>query len=90
MSTTASTQLLHKDSFGKYKLQIGSCSKEQVDELKTTVFCLESHLKPMKSITNYKVEDLEHIAKTIGVFDETKKYKKPELYEELNERMKWK
>jgi hypothetical protein len=42
---------------------------------------LESYNKYIKAISNYKVEELEDMAKKFGVFDETKKYKKAELYE---------
>jgi len=84
------TYVLHKDSFGKYKLQVEPISEEQIAELKTTVFCLESHLKPLKTISNYKVEELYGIARQVGVFDETKKYKKGDLYDELNDFLMWK
>jgi hypothetical protein len=32
-------------------------------------------------MTNYKVEELEEIAKKLGVYNENKKYKKAELYQ---------
>jgi len=84
------TYVLHKDNFGKYKLQVEPLSKQQVDEMKTTVFCLESYLKPLKTISNYRVEDLYKIAKQIGIYDDNKKYKKPQLYQELCEALVWK
>jgi hypothetical protein len=84
------TYVLHKDSFGKYKLQIEPITKEQIDELKTTIFCLESYLKPLKTVSNYKVDELYAIARQIGIFDESKKYKKGDLYDELNDALMWK
>lgn len=87
---TIQTHILQKDSFGKYKLRSDSLSNEQVEEFKKTVVVLESHLRPLKPITNYQTDDLKNIARRLGGFDETYKYKKAELYEELSEAMKWK
>jgi len=84
------TYVLHKDKFGKYKLQSEPVSKTQINEMKTTVFCLESYLKPLKTISSYHVEDLYKIAKQIGIYVENKKYKKPDLYQELIEALVWK
>lgn len=84
------TYVLQKDSFGKYKLQAEPASKEQIDELKTTKFCLESYLKPLKTVSNYKVDELYAIARQVGIFDENKKYKKGDLYDELNDALMWK
>uniref|UniRef100_A0A6C0DC65 Uncharacterized protein n=1 Tax=viral metagenome TaxID=1070528 RepID=A0A6C0DC65_9ZZZZ len=83
------THVLHKDKFGKYKLQSESVSKTQINEMKTTIFCLESYLKPLKPISSYHVEDLYKIAMQIGT-NNNKKYKKPDLYQELIEALVWK
>jgi hypothetical protein len=88
--TEQPTYVLHKDNFGKYKLQAEPISKEQIAELKTKIFCLESYLKPLKTVSNYKVDELYAIARQVGVFDETKKYKKGDLYDELNDVLMWK
>jgi hypothetical protein len=84
------THVLYKDRFGKYKLQAESITKPQVNEMKTTIYCLESYLKPLKPISSYHVEDLYKIAKQIGVYNENKKYKKTDLYQELCEALVWK
>lgn len=84
------TYVLHKDIFGKYKLQSEPLSRQQIITMKTTVFCLESYLKPLKTISSYHVEDLYKIAKQIGVYNDNKKYKKPDLYQELCEALVWK
>lgn len=84
------TYVLHKDSFGKYKLQSEPITKEQIEELKTSIFCLESYLKPLKTVSNYKVDELYAIARQVGMFDENKKYKKGDLYDELNDALMWK
>jgi hypothetical protein len=84
------TYVLHKDIFGKYKLQSEPVSKSQIVTMKTTIYCLESYLKPLKPISSYHVEDLYKIAKQIGVYNENKKYKKTDLYQELCEGLVWK
>lgn len=84
------TYVLHKDVFGKYKLQSDPISKHQIDKMKTTIYCLESYLKPLKTISSYHVEDLYKIAKQIGIYDENKKYKKTDLYQQLSEALTWK
>jgi len=88
--TQQPTYVLHKDNFGKYKLQVEPVSEEQIAELKTTVFCLESYLKPLKTVSNYKVDELYAIARQVGIFDENKKYKKGDLYDEMNDVLMWK
>jgi hypothetical protein len=88
--TEQPTYVLHKDNFGKYKLQVEPISEEDIGVLKTTIFCLESYLKPLKTVSNYKVDELYAIARQVGVFDETKKYKKGDLYDELNDVLMWK
>lgn len=88
--TQQPTYVLHKDNFGKYKLQVEPVSEEDIGVLKTTIFCLESYLKPLKTVSNYKVDELYAIARQVGVFDETKKYKKGDLYDELNNVLMWK
>uniref|UniRef100_A0A6C0JJ71 Uncharacterized protein n=1 Tax=viral metagenome TaxID=1070528 RepID=A0A6C0JJ71_9ZZZZ len=84
------TFVLQKDSFGKYKIRTDSFSKEQAEEFKKPMVCLESHLRPLKPITNYQTDELKTLARRLGGFDENYKYKKAELYEELTEAMRWK
>jgi 16S rRNA G527 N7-methylase RsmG len=50
--------------------------------------CLESHLKPLKPISYYKVEDLQNIMNKIG-FIPKEKMKKNEYYEKLCELCTW-
>lgn len=77
----AMTYVLHKNENGKYKLRIENISTSRIYEMKEKYLVLESYLKPIRAMTNYKVEELEQMAKKLGVLDETKKYKKNELYE---------
>ena len=77
----ALTYVLYKTDNGKYKLQYENIGSFQINDLKEKYVVLESYNKYIKAISNYKVEELEDMAKKFGVFDETKKYKKVELYE---------
>lgn len=78
---SASTYVLYKSKMGKYKLQIENIATYKIYEMKEKYIILDSYLKPLKSMTNYKVEELEEIAKKLGVYNENKKYKKAELYQ---------
>ena len=78
---SAMTYVLHKNENGKYKLRIENISTSRIYEMKEKYLVLESYLKPIRAMASYKVEELEQMVKKLGVLDETKKYKKNELYE---------
>jgi len=79
------TYVIYKDTYGKYSLKTEPLTKDQVDDLKNKTICLDSYLKPLKAISNYKVEELETLAKKMGLFESGKKYKKTDLYQEITE-----
>lgn len=74
------TYLLKKDSYNKYSIKEEPLSSQEITELKSTHVLLDSYEKPLKTISNYKVDDLTILARKLGVFEEGKKYKKAELY----------
>ena len=76
--------ILNKDSYGKYKVDTVKKTWKEIQEMKQTRVCLDNYLKPMKSISNYTIPNLEELATKLGVFDVTNKYKKQELYELIN------
>jgi hypothetical protein len=80
--------ILYKDVYGKYKVNTEKKSWKEVQEMKQTRVCLDNYLKPMKSISNYTIPYLEELATKLGVLDLTKKYKKVELYDLINNSMK--
>ena len=86
---TLPTYVLYKDTFGKYKIDINPIKIEKIEEMKNTMLCLENYTKPLKSVSAYKVEDLEILAQRLGVYDENRKYKKADLYEEVTNKCKW-
>jgi len=83
------TYVLYKDTYNKYKVNTKPLTQEEINALKETTVCLENYMKPLKSAASYKVTELENIARTLGIYDENKKYKKTDLYEEVCEACKW-
>lgn len=80
-SDSASTYVLYKSKTGKYKLQMENIATYKIFEMKDKYVVLDSYIKPLKSITHYKLEELEEIAKKLVIYNEYKKYKKAELYQ---------
>jgi hypothetical protein len=83
------TYVLYKDTYNKYSVKINALSRDEIQEMKDKMICLESYLKPMKAASNYKIEDLENLAKKMGIYEEGKKYKKMDLYNEIVEACIW-
>lgn len=77
------TYILFKSNDGKYKLQFENIGEYKVIELRNKYMVLEHYSKYMKSVSGYKVEELEAMSQKLNIFDETKKYKKSELYENI-------
>ena len=72
-----------ENSIPKYKLFLSKISPNL-----ESMICLESHLKPFKPISYYKIEDLNIIMNKIG-FVQEKRLKKAELYNKLSELCVW-
>jgi hypothetical protein len=83
------TYVLHKDTYGKYSVKTEPLTTDEIADMKNKMICLESYLKPLKSISNYKVEELEELATKMGIYDGKKKYKKTDLYQEISEVCTW-
>ena len=85
----AATYVIYKTKHGKYKLQEENISTYKLQELRDTYLVLESYNKILKAQTNYKVDDLEAMARKLHIItgtEETKtKYKKGELYNKIIE-----
>jgi hypothetical protein len=67
----------------KYKIRTDDFKPDLTD-----FFCLENYQKPLKAISNYKVEELTEIANKVGYVIEGK-LTKPELYNKLLEYCCW-
>jgi hypothetical protein len=83
------TYVLYKDTYNKYTLCSHPLDQSQIEDMKSTMVCLESYNKPLKAASHYKVEELEDMAKKLGIFDMKKKYKKVDLYNEVNNACEW-
>jgi len=83
------TYVLYKDTYGKYSVKSEPLTDIEIADMKNKMICLESYLKPLKSISNYKVEELEELAKKMGIYEKNKKYKKTDLYQEISEACTW-
>lgn len=83
------TYVIYKDAYNKYSLKNQQLSKEEIEDIRSKTICLENYLKPIKSISNYKVEELEDLAKKLGIFEKNKKYKKSDLYQEIVDACEW-
>jgi hypothetical protein len=81
--------VIQKDSFGKYKVDTDKKTWKDVQEMKSRLICLDNYMKPLKAVGHYKMEDLEMLAYKLGVLDESKKYKKTELYHLVGGTMNW-
>jgi hypothetical protein len=89
-SNSESTFVLYKDTFGKYSMILEAVPNDWLVEFRTNKIRLESYLKPLRAVSTYKTDELDSLMKRVGGFDETKKYKKPELYDLISESIRWK
>jgi hypothetical protein len=83
------TYVLYKDGYGKYKVNIEPILVDNITNMKNTLICLENYMKPLKTVSNYKTDDLIDLARKLGVYNENIKPKKNELYEQICEICKW-
>jgi len=83
------TYVLHKDGYGKYKVNIEPILTDNINNMKNTLICLENYMKPLKTASNYKIDDLIDLARKLGVYNENIKPKKNDLYEQICEICKW-
>jgi hypothetical protein len=88
-SAESPTYVLKKDSYGKYKINAQPYTVDQLSELRAKMISLENYLKPLKAISQYKLSELEDLAKKLGIYQEDKKYKKAEIYDELSAACQW-
>lgn len=77
----------HPKMNNKYKMKLPE-EENSLEHLKTTMVCLENFIKPLLSVSNYKVDDLKNIAEKIGLKNYTS-LKKQELYKSIEEYCVW-
>tara|TARA_B100000161_G_scaffold78388_2_gene54186 strand:+ start:11530 stop:12267 length:738 start_codon:yes stop_codon:yes gene_type:complete len=80
--------LVKQEKFNKYSLQLEPMLLSEVIEIESKYYCLESWLKPIKAISNYKVTDLQEIAYRMELED-IPNMKKQELYDYIYDSLSW-
>jgi len=65
-------------------------STSRILEMRDKYMVLDSYSRPIKAMSNYKVQELEEMARKLSVYDENRKYKKSELYDKIHELCVWK
>jgi hypothetical protein len=63
-------------------------TREKIQNIFDTKFCLEDYNKPLKTISNYKSDELNYIGEMMGL-NITGKIKKQELYNEICKLICW-
>jgi hypothetical protein len=88
-NTTQPIHIYYHDFMrGNHKYKILTQDNEVDSSFINDWFCLETVLKPLKSISNYKADELNAIANKLGV-ELPLKIKKTELYELLVKQYSW-
>ena len=75
--------IFYKSIDGFFSIDIEEKTAEQIHEIIGSMIELEHGERPIKSISAYKVVELETMAKHLHINVDTKKYKKQELYNEI-------
>tara|TARA_B110000967_G_C18901559_1_gene575739 strand:- start:9702 stop:10475 length:774 start_codon:yes stop_codon:yes gene_type:complete len=78
--------LLYLDNYKKYSILLSEVNEEK---LKEKYFFIDNYLKPIKSINNYKLDDLINFCKKLNIEYQNKKYKKKELYDLIYNSVSW-
>jgi len=82
------TYAIFREDNNTYSLDIEALTPEKIMDVEKMI-CLESYLKPLKTISNYKIIELTEIARRLNLLEDDKKYKKQELYELVYNRIRW-
>jgi hypothetical protein len=79
------TYLFNKNDKNYYSMQIDPLLEFEIADIRNTSYLIENNEKPIKSIGSYKVDKLEQYVKQFGLYKNTEKYKKTDLYNLLRE-----
>ena len=82
--------IFYRSVDGFFSIDIEEATIEKIQEIKSKYIELEHGDRPIKTITAYKVAELETILKQFGSWSETTKYKKQDLYDEILTKCIWK
>ena len=79
---------IYREDNNTYSVDIEAITTDKLTEIEKMI-CLESYLRPLKTISNYKITELMEQAQKFGLLEEDKKYKKQELYELVYNKIRW-
>jgi hypothetical protein len=79
--------LLTKNKQQDYGVDL-DITPEKIMNIESSMLKFQHYEKPLKSISNYKVDELEQMAEKLNI-DMSKKYKKLELYMEISKLCIW-
>jgi hypothetical protein len=87
----SSNYIIYHSIDGFFSIDIEEKTPEQMTAITESHIELEFGERPIKSISTYKVGDLEIMVKKLGICSdiETKKYKKQELYDKILTKCQW-
>ena len=83
------TYLIKRDETNIYSVDVVPLSSDRKEQIEKDRVCLESYLKPMKTISNYTISDLSTLATSMNLIDGDTKYKKKEIYELIYDKIRW-
>ena len=81
--------VIQKNDRDNYSLKETPLTDEEYKQLVDTKFKLDSHLRPLKAVGNYKVDELRILADKIGIDIYEKKWSKSDLYQEITNKTAW-
>jgi hypothetical protein len=88
-----STYLFHRTKEGHISVLTEPLTEERIAEIKTTHLCLDQNPeKPLKAVSNYKVDELIDLAERLGVDIKQgiyNKWKKADWYNSVINKCKW-
>ena len=87
-STEHPTHLLKTDKYGKYSIDLNIMTPTEIEQIKNVRIKLESFKKPLKTISNYKLDELIKMVTIMDIECDVHKCKKNELYALLVQNVK--
>jgi hypothetical protein len=82
------TYAIYREKLNTYSVDIEALTADKLSEMEGMI-CLESYLRPLKTISNYKIDELMEQAMKFELLEDGKKYKKQELYELVYNKIRW-
>ena len=81
------TIVLRKTNDNKYAIELDA-TDEKISKIETECILLVHHEKPLKAISNFKIDDLNELADRVKI-DRSVKMSKTELYGAISRKCKW-